>query len=114
VAGSEGTPGPGPGVGTPRGGARRAARPKRRLDPKLLLLALASLVALVAWAGLVWLAIDSGRSARGGDSGSWSVLAVASVAAVGCLFLCLWLGTVMLRRLGILEDNRPTEQPHRH
>ena len=110
MAGSEGTP-----VGTPRGGARRAAKPKRSLQPKLVALGLASLAALVAWGLLVWVAVDSGRSARGGDSGKWVYLAVASVGAVACLFLCLWLCTVLLRRLGILEDNRPREQrPHRH
>jgi hypothetical protein len=117
VAGSEAGPGAGPDVGpvgTPRGGARRAAKPRRRLQPRLVGLGLAAFAALVAWGVLVWLAIDSGRSARGGDSGKWGYLAAASVGAVACLFLCLWLVTVLLRRLGILEDNRPSEQPHRH
>jgi hypothetical protein len=109
VAGSEGTP-----VGTPRGGARRAAKTKRTLQPKVVALGVGSLAALVAWGLLVWLAVDSGRSARGGDSGKWIYLVVASVGAVVCLFLCLWLGTVLLRRVGILEDNRPRVQTHRH
>ena len=110
MAGSEGTP-----VGTPRGGARRAAKPKGRLQPKLVALALGALVALVVWGVLVWVAVDSGRSARGGDSGKWLYLAVASVGAVVCLFLCLWLCTLLLRRVGILEDNRPrVPQTHRH
>ena len=60
---------------------------------------------------LVWVAVDSGRSARGGESGKWVFLAVASVGAVACLFLCLWLCTVLLRRVGILEDNRPRRRP---
>jgi hypothetical protein len=67
-------------------------------------------VALVAWGLLVWKAIDFGRSARSGDSGSWIYLAVSALAAVACLFLCLWLVTVLLRRIGLLEDKRP----HRH
>jgi hypothetical protein len=109
VGGSQGTP-----VGTPRGGARRAAKPKRTLRPKLVGLALAAVGALVAWGLLVWVAVDSGRSARGGESGKWVSLAAASVGAVVCLFLCLWLCTVLLRRIGILEDDRPRAQPHRH
>jgi hypothetical protein len=108
VAGSQGTP-----VGTPRGGARRA-KPKRTLQPKLIALGLGSLAALVAWALLVWVAIDSGRSARGGESGKWATLAAASVGAVVCLFVCLWLVTVLLRRAGILEDTRRRAQTHRH
>jgi hypothetical protein len=110
VAGTEGTP-----TGTPRGGARRAAKPKRSLQPKLIGLGLGSLAALVAWGLLVWVAIDSGRSARAGESAKWGYLAVASVGAVGCLFLCLWLGTLVLRRIGLLEDTeRKVPQTHRH
>ena len=101
-------------VGPPRRGARRAAKPKRSLQPKLVALALAAVAALVGWGVLVWLAVDYGRSARGGDSGKWAYLAGASVGAVVCLFLCLWLGTVLLRRMGILEDPRPRPQTHRH
>ena len=102
-------------MGTPRGGARRAAKPKRSLQPKLVGLGLAALAALAAWGLLVWLAIDSGRSARGGDSGKWVYLAAASVGAALCLFLCLWLCTVLLRRVGILEAKQPRARtPHRH
>jgi len=117
VTGSEGTPS-NAGAGTPRGGARRAAKPKRSLQPRLLLLGLASLAALAGWGVLVWLAIDFGRSARGGESGKWGFLAASSVGAVACLFVCLYLFTTLLRRLGILEDNRSSTsgagQPHRH
>lgn len=60
----------------------------------------------MAWGFLVWAAIDFGRTARGGDSGSWAYLAVASVGAVACLFLCLLLLTTLLRRLGVLDDPR--------
>jgi hypothetical protein len=96
--------------GTSRAGARRGARPKRTLPPQLLLLGFGAVVALVAWGFLVWAAIGFGRSARGGDSGDWTLLAVASLGAVACLFLCLWLVNVLLRRVGILEAKRP----HRH
>jgi hypothetical protein len=96
--------------GGARAGARRGARPKRSLQPQLLLLCLGSTVALVAWGVLVWTAIDFGRTARGGDSGAWLYLALASLGAVACLFACLWLVTVLLRRIGLIEDKRP----HRH
>ena len=101
-------------MGTPRGGARRAAKPKRQLRPGLLGLALGALVALAVWGFLVWLAIGSGRSARGGDSAKWGLLAAASLGAVVSLFVCLWLVTLLLRRAGILEQTRRPEQTHRH
>ena len=108
VAGQGGTP---DGArGGARRGARRAAKPSRTLQPRLLLLGAAAGVALVVWALLVWVAIDAGRSARGGDSGGWVVLALASLGAVGCLFGSLLLLTVLLRRVGILAERRP----HRH
>ena len=109
VAGSEGTPG-----GGSRAGARRAAKPKRSLQPRLVALGLGAVAALAAWGVLVWLAIDSGRAARGGESGKWAHLAGASVGAVLCLFLCLWLCTTLLRRVGILEEKQPRVQGHRH
>ena len=95
---------------TPRGGARRAAKPKPKLQPKLVLIGIGALAALFTWGVLVWAAIDFGRSARGGDSAKWAYLAGASIGAVACLFICLLLITVLLRRIGILEDHRP----HRH
>jgi hypothetical protein len=109
MARTEGAP-----TGAPRGGARRGAKPKRALRPELLALGGGALVALAAWAVLVWLAIGFGHDARGGDSGRWVLLAVASLAAVGCLFLCLWLCTTLLRRIGILENDRRPTPPHRH
>jgi hypothetical protein len=99
-------------MGSTRGGARRAAKPRRSFRPGLIGLGAASFVALVAWGALVWVAIHYGRSARGGDSGKWTYLAGASVGAVVCLFVSLWLVTLLLRRLGVLEDKRP--QPHAH
>jgi hypothetical protein len=101
-------------VGSTRGGTRRAAKPKRRVQPRLVALGLAAFVTLVAWAVLVWVAIHYGRSARAGESGKWAYLAAASIGAVICLFVCLWLLTVLLRRIGVLEDNRQRAEPHRH
>lgn len=93
-----------------RAGARRAERPKRRFQPGLAGIAAASVVALAAWGFLVWAAIDFGRTARGGDSQAWIFMAVASLGAVACLFLSLMLGTLLLRKLGILEEKKP----HKH
>ena len=100
-------------MGSTRGGTRRAAKPRRTLQPRLVALGVAAFVALAGWAVLVWVAIHFGRSARAGESGQWVYLAAVSVGAVVCLFGCLWLVTVLLRRIGILEDNRRRE-PHRH
>ena len=80
------------------------------MQPQLLLVGLGALVGLAAWGLLVWTAIHFGRTARGGDSEDWLYLAIASVGAVLCLFGCLWLVTVLLRAIGLLEDKRP----HRH
>jgi hypothetical protein len=93
--------------GGTRAGARRAERPKRSLRPRLLVLGLGAVVALAAWGLLVWVAIHFGRSARGGDSGAWLYLLIASLAAVACLFLCLWLVTVLLRAVGLIAEKRP-------
>lgn len=93
-------------AGKSRAGARRAARPKPQLRLDVVGLAVGSLLALVAWGFLVWAAIDFGRTARGGDSGAWLYLVVASVGAVACLFLCLLLVTLVMRRIGVLDDPR--------
>ena len=110
MAGTEGTP-----VGTPRRGARRAAKPKRTLQPKLVALGLGAVAALVAWGLLVWvgrrLRPIRARRRLGQVGATWPR---PRVGAVVCLFLCLWLCTVLLRRVGILEDNRPQVQTHRH
>jgi hypothetical protein len=77
------------------------------VPPRLVALGLGAVLALVAWGLLVWRAIDFGRSARGGDSGAWLWLTLASLAAVACLFTCLWLVTVLLRAVGLLAEKRP-------
>jgi hypothetical protein len=93
-----------------RAGARRGERRRRTFQPVLAGIAAASVAALVAWGFLVWAAIDFGRKARGGDGDAWMFLAIASLGAVACLFLSLMLGTLLLRKVGVLEEKRP----HKH
>jgi hypothetical protein len=93
-----------------RAGARRGERRRRGFPPRLAGIAVASVVALAAWGFLVWAAIDFGRTARGGDSQAWWFLGIASLGAVVCLFLSLMLLTLLLRKLGILEEKKP----HKH
>jgi hypothetical protein len=56
---------------------------------------------IVAWGYLVYLAIDFGTSARGGESRAWWFLGLSSLGAVLCLFLGLVLVARLLRALGI-------------
>lgn len=93
-----------------RAGARRGEKRKRPFDARLAAYAVASVLLVVAWVFLVRAAIDFGREARGGDGPAWAFLGVASVGAVACLFLSLMLGTLILRRLGIIEER----QAHKH
>lgn len=93
-----------------RAGARRGERKKRSFDPRLAGIGAGALLSLAAWIFLVRAAITFGREARGGDGGAWLFLAIAALGAVACLFLSLMLATVLLRRLGIIEER----QPHRH
>jgi len=93
-----------------RAGARRGEKPKRSFDPRLAGYGVASLVLVVAWVFLVKAAISFGREGRGGDGTAWVFLVFASIGAVACLFLSLMLGTLILRKLGIIEDKRP----HKH
>ncbi|QIG41528.1 hypothetical protein G5V58_00965 [Nocardioides anomalus] len=114
MAGQEGLPGSDPSGGARRG-ARRGPRPRRTFRPDLALLGAGSLLTLLAWVVLVWLAIGAGRDARGGESGRWTVLVLCSVGAVVCLFGCLWLLTALLRAVGVLEQpTRKDARPHRH
>ena len=93
-------------------GARKAPRQSPSFRPKAFLLALATTAAIVAWGYLVYLAIDFGTSARGGESRAWWFLGLASLGAVLCLFLGLVLVARLLRALGITappgDDARPT------
>lgn len=92
-----------------RAGSRKGAKPKRRFQPALLLLALGVAASVVAWGYLVYAAIDFGSEARGGESDAWLLLGLASVGAVACLFLGLILIARLLRRLGITRAPEPRE-----
>ena len=80
-------------------GKRAGPRRKRRFDAVLLLLAVGVTLCVVAWGYLVKAAIDFGVSARGGESGAWLFLGLASLGAVACLFIGLILVSRVLRRL---------------
>lgn len=101
MAGQEGT--------GARGGSRRGPRPKRRFRPELVGLGAGAVLAIAVWGLLVWLAIGFGRDARGGDSGQWLWLALTTLGAVVCLFGALWLVTLLLRGIGLLDQ--PTRTP---
>jgi len=82
-------------------GSRKGARQPPTLRPAVLALAAAVTAAVVAWGYLVYLAIDFGTSARGGEQRAWWFLGLASLGAVLCLFLGLVLVARLLRALGI-------------
>ena len=77
----------------------------------MFVLALAVTAAVVAWGYLVYLAIDFGTSARGGESQAWWFLALSSLGAVLCLFLALVLVARLLRAVGITAPPPPEDAP---
>ena len=111
VAGSEGTP-----AGhAPRGGARRAAKPKRSVQPKLLALGLGGARG-AGRLGAVWCGWPSTPAARRAaasraSGATWPWRRSARWSACSCA--CGWC-TVLLRRVGLLEDPRRPVQTHRH
>jgi hypothetical protein len=98
---------------TPVATGKRAAPRTRRASfrPALAALALGITGCVVAWGYLVWAAIDFGATARGGDDGAWTWLAVASLGAVACLFAGLMLAARLLRALGITNPPPKREKP---
>lgn len=84
-----------------RKGSRRAAPAKRRFRPRILLLAVGITLAAVAWGYLVYVAIDFGTAARGGDSRAWGFLGLAAIGAMACLFTGLMLVTRLSRAIGL-------------
>ena len=98
-------------------GSRKGPASRRTFRPKVLLLALATTAAIVAWGYLVYLAIDFGTSARGlARAGPGGSSALSSLGAVLCLFLGLVLVARLLRALGITappgSDDRTDSPPH--
>ena len=101
--------------GGKRRGARKAAPPPRTFRKDVLLLALATTLAVVAWGYLVYAAIDFGTDARGGEGRAWGFLALSAVGAAACLFAALMLLARTLRALttgpvspGSAASDRPT------
>lgn len=65
---------------------------------RVLSMAAAVTVTVVAWGVLVFSAIDFGRTARDGDASDWLFLVLATIGAVGCMFLAI----VMASKLQVL------------
>ncbi len=66
-------------------------------------------LAVVAWGYLVYLAIDFGTAARGGQGSGWALLGLAAVGAMACLFAGLMLGARLLVELGITSAPPPSK-----
>ena len=92
-------------------GSRKGTRKPPSFQPKVLVLAVAVTLAVIAWGYLVYLAIDFGTSARGGESRAWWFLGISSLGAVLCLFLGLVLVARLLRALGITAAPVKTPEP---
>lgn len=92
-----------------RAGSRRGPRQSGGVNKAALALAVGITLCVVAWGYLVYLAIDFGTSARSGESGSWALLALASIGAIACLFTGLLLIARLMRTLGITTP--PDEEP---
>lgn len=71
--------------------------------------ALAITACVVAWGYLVYLAIEFGSTARHGDSGAWWLLVLATLGAVGCLFVGILVGSRLAHALG--TQSRSTATP---
>jgi hypothetical protein len=95
--------------------AEPAERPPQessgRSRSRLLGLALAVTVSVVAWGYLVYAAIDFGASARGGETRAWWFLGLASLGAVVCLFVGLLLVARLMRMLGVTTSDGPAPPP---
>lgn len=89
-------------------GKRAGTRPPRTGARRLLGLAAAATVLVLAWAYLVYAAVDFGSTARGGESRAWWFLAVAAIGAVACLFVGLMLLARLLRELGLGRRTSPS------
>lgn len=83
----------------PRRAAASPAERARAWGPRLGLSAGVT-VLLVAWGYLVVLAVRLGDRVRDGSGAAgWLLLALTTLGAVACLFLCLLLGTRLWREL---------------
>jgi hypothetical protein len=91
--------------------ATTSDQPAGRSRTQLLLHALGVTLCVVAWGYLVYAAIDFGSSARGGDTQAWVFLGLASLGAVGCLFIGLMLVARLLRMLGVNRGDADEPPP---
>ena len=81
-------------------GKRRAPAPAPSWTARdLVPLAAGITAAVVAWGYLVYVAIDFGTAARGGEHGAWWLLALATVGAMACLFVGLVLVARLVRKV---------------
>jgi fatty acid desaturase len=85
-----------------------AEAPPRRPLRRILVLVLCVALALVAWALLVYAAIDFGREARSGEATAWVFLTLATIAGAACLLVTLLLGA---RALTLLRGGEVPARP---
>lgn len=78
---------------------------------KLALYALAGTATVVAWGYLVWLAVDFGATARGGETTAWFFLALATIGAIACLFAGFMIGASALRLLHVTTPEDEAREP---
>lgn len=89
-------------------GKRAGTRQKARFRRDLLVLAIGITFAVVAWGYLVFAAIDFGATARhDGKSEAWLFLGLASLGAMGCLFLGFMLAVRFARAIGLASSPEP-------
>ena len=82
-----------------------AAEPRRRGRAGAAIAGI--VVTFVAWAALVYYAIQLGSDVRSGNGSAWTLLAIAIVGAVCCLFLSLLLGTRVVEAARTSRAQRP-------
>ena len=91
--------------GGKRAGARRATTNGRSTPTNTLVIG-GVVLALAAWAYLVYAAVSFGSDARNGTGHDWILLALAAVGAMACLFTCLMLVARLARALGFSSPGR--------
>jgi len=82
-----------------------AAVPEKRGRARAAIIGI--VVTFVAWAALVYYAIQLGSDVRSGNGGAWTLLVIAVVGAVCCLFLSLLLGARVVEAARTARAERP-------
>lgn len=75
------------------------------------MLAVGITVTVIAWGYLVYIAIDFGADARGGESRAWGFLGLAALGAIACLFTGLMLVARLSRAIGLTSGPAPRVVP---